>query len=168
MNIRENKTCILRTALLWLPVVLWMVVIFLFSAQTGMVSGRLSGGLTARIAAWLTPHWELLSEAERAARLEIWHLVVRKAAHVTEFAVLGGLLMNAWARQQHKAGVRQAGLAALCGLAYAALDEFHQMFVPERGPAVTDVLIDFGGVVIGVLLVWWITRMIFKKHSRSC
>lgn len=167
MTIREKQKCILRTCLLWLPVVAWMVVIFLFSAQTGMVSGRLSGGLTARIAAWLTPNWALLSEAEQAVRLDVWHLVVRKAAHVTEFAVLGGLLMNAWARGRQQARVREAGLAALCGLLYAALDEFHQMFVPERGPAVTDVLIDFSGVMIGVLLIWWITHAIFKKRSQS-
>lgn len=163
MKFRENQKCILHTCLLWLPVVAWMVVIFLFSAQTGMVSGRLSGGLTVRVAAWLTPNWALLSEAEQAAKLEIWHLVVRKAAHVTEFAVLGGLLMNAWARQRRQAGVCEGALAVLCGLLYAALDEFHQMFVPERGPAVTDVLIDLGGVLIGVLIIWWITYYILRK-----
>jgi VanZ family protein len=36
---------------------------------------------------------------------------------------------------------------------YAALDEFHQSFVPGRGPAVADVLLDAAGGVAAQLVV---------------
>ena len=142
----------------WLPVILWMGLIFFFSAQTGMQSGALSGGITARLVAWLVPNWEGLSAATQQETLAFVGLLVRKCAHFTEFAVLGGLLLNAWFRWQRHLGWRQAAFASLCGLLCAAGDEFHQMFVPARGPAVTDVLIDFGGVLTGLLVDWLLLR----------
>lgn len=169
MRFKEQQTgatnAVWRSCLLWVPVVLWMAVIFFFSAQNGEQSGGLSGGLTEQVAAALTPGWAQLSAADRAARLAVWHLVVRKAAHVTEFAVLGGLLMNAWVRQHRHVGVRQAVAALLCGLLYAVSDELHQMFVPGRGPAVTDVLIDLTGVLAGVLIIGAIMRLFFKNSQ---
>lgn len=166
-RIMTEKKHIIWRVLPWAAVVLWMAVIFLFSTQTGEQSGDLSGGLTERLAAVLTPGWETLSAAEQAKRLDIWHLLIRKAAHVTEFAILGGLLMNAWTRQHRCAGWRQAALAAGCGLLWAASDELHQAFVPGRGPAVTDVLIDFGGVLLGVGLIWAILYKCTKSGSHS-
>jgi VanZ family protein len=46
-------------------------------------------------------------------------------------------------------------LAAAVGLgvAYAALDEFHQLFVPSRTPSPHDVAVDAMGVATGALLV---------------
>jgi VanZ family protein len=46
-------------------------------------------------------------------------------------------------------------LAAAVGLgvAYAALDEFHQLFVPSRTPSPHDVAVDTMGVLTGALLV---------------
>lgn len=147
----------------WLPVLLWLWVIYLFSAQTGAESGDLSRGLTVRILSWLWPNWEELTAAAQGEKLAAFGLLIRKGAHFTEFAVLGGLLLNALARWQERTGWRQAVWAALGGLLVAMGDELHQAFVPNRGPAVTDVLIDFAGVVCGVLLVWWI----FKRKNRS-
>lgn len=36
--------------------------------------------------------------------------------------------------------------------AYAATDEFHQIFVPGRAGMVTDVMIDSSGALAGILL----------------
>lgn len=150
----------------WLAVALWAAVIFCFSAQTGEQSGGLSGSLSDWIAV-RTPGWTALSEAQRADRASLCQHLVRKAAHVTEFAVLGGLLMNAWARTARRAGWQQAALAVGCGLLWAAGDEFHQLFVPGRGPAVTDVLIDFSGVLLGACVLWTILRKCLKSRAYS-
>lgn len=74
--------------------------------------------------------------------------LLRKIAHFTEFAALGALL--AW-----RSGMRQKSpIGAFCsGGAAAALDETIQCFVPGRGPSVTDVLLDCGGVLTGMLLL---------------
>ena len=84
--------------------------------------------------------------------------VVRKLAHFSEYAVLGGLYAAAIrlslnGRSGRGAAALRTGLPLLLGLAYAAGDEWHQAFVPGRGPAVRDVLIDFAGVLAGTLLV---------------
>lgn len=148
----------------WAAVLVWAGVIFVFSAQVGASSGSMSGSVTLRLAA-LWPDWSALSASEQELRLSLMHLLVRKGAHVTEFAVFGGLLMNAWTRQQRCAGARQAALAALCGLVYAATDEFHQLFVPERTAALRDVCIDFGGVALGVCVVWAIYRLCGRRKG---
>ena len=149
----------------WVPVLVWLVVIYLFSAQTGAQSGDLSRGLTERLLSWLVPNWEQLTADMQGEKLAAFGLFIRKGAHFTEFAVLGGLLLNALTRWQERTGWLQAVLAALCGLVVAISDEIHQAFGPHRGPAVTDVLIDFSGVLCGVLLLWWIFKC--KKRSRS-
>jgi VanZ family protein len=99
----------------WAPVVLWAAVIFLFSSIPSLSSG-----------------------------LGAWDLVLRKLAHLTEYAILGALLVRALAR---------SGLAILLGGLYAVSDEVHQHFVRGRHGAWYDVLLDTVGVAIGVL-VW--------------
>lgn len=72
-----------------------------------------------------------------------WDLVLRKLAHLTEYAVLGALLARAMGR---------AGLAVVLGTLYAATDELHQAFVPGRMGRPLDVAIDAVGVACGVFL----------------
>lgn len=100
---------------LWLPVVAWAALIFAFSAIPDLGTGL--GG---------------------------WDLLLRKLAHVAEYAVLGGLLARATGR---------AGLSLLLGTLYATSDEFHQTFVPGRAGRPLDVLIDMAGLVCGIV-VW--------------
>ena len=71
-----------------------------------------------------------------------WDLVLRKLAHLTEYAVLGALLVRALGRPE---------LAVLVGGLYAASDEIHQHFVRGRHGAWYDVVIDTVGVTIGVI-----------------
>lgn len=98
----------------WAPVVLMAAIIFAFSSVPSLGTG-----------------------------LGTWDLVLRKLAHLTEYALLGALLQRALARP---------GLAILIGGLYAATDEIHQHFVPGRHAAWYDVAIDTVGVMIGVTL----------------
>lgn len=50
-------------------------------------------------------------------------------------------------------GFRSAKTSLLASLLYAASDEFHQSFIPGRNARITDVLIDFFGAIIGILLL---------------
>lgn len=102
-------------ARLWLPVLAWAAVIFAFSAVPDLGTGL--GG---------------------------WDLVLRKLAHVGEYALLGALLLRALHRPLP---------AFALGVAYAASDELHQHFVAGRHAAPLDVLIDTCGVAIG-LAIW--------------
>jgi len=104
-----------RVLTVWLPVVAWAAVIFALSSIPSLSSG-----------------------------LGTWDTILRKAAHVGEYAVLGGLLYRALGREA-------PALAA--GIAYAATDELHQHFVDGRHASVTDVGVDAVGVALG-MLVW--------------
>jgi VanZ family protein len=99
---------------LWLPVLVWAAVIFTFSAIPDLGTGL--GG---------------------------WDLVLRKIAHVVEYAILGALLFRATGRARVAFGL---------GVLYAMTDEFHQTFVPGRVGAAHDVVIDAAGIALGVLV----------------
>ncbi|MGH3029746.1 MAG: VanZ family protein [Gaiellaceae bacterium] len=99
---------------LWVPVVFWAGLIFALSAVPSLDSG-----------------------------LGTWDVVLRKCAHVVEYAILGVLLQRALQREP---------LSMLIGSAYAVTDELHQSFVSGRQGSALDWLIDTVGVVLGVLL----------------
>ena len=104
-----------RALSVWLPVVVWAAVIFAFSSIPSLSTG-----------------------------LGTWDTLLRKGAHLTEYAILGALLLRALGREP---------LALAAGIAYAATDELHQHFVRGRHAAPRDVLIDTVGVTIGVYVL---------------
>ncbi len=151
----------------WALVLLWMVVIYLFSAQSGEESGRLSGGITQWLVAHITPNWQALSEAAKEALLSNWRFIIRKAAHMTEFAVLGVLFVFAWSGVRTRSFARCGTLAAAGSFLVAVLDEAHQAFVPARGPSLRDVFIDFTGAVLGILFLWLVVRLVQNRRNKK-
>ena len=128
------------------PVLLIMAVIFGFSAQNGAQSGGLSG----KIALFLT---RLVQPDAVAATEQLEHFV-RKCAHFTEYATLGFFMLLHFQQIGKRVSFRKQWLWAwVAGTAYAAVDELHQMFVPDRGPSVLDVGLDSVGVAVGVALL---------------
>lgn len=93
---------------------------------------------------WAAVIFAISSIPSLSSDLGVWDTILRKAAHVTEYAVLGALLYRAFEREA-------PALAA--GIAYAATDELHQHFVRGRHGAPVDVAIDAVGVALG-MLVW--------------
>ena len=97
---------------------------------------------------------------------EVHHLF-RKTCHLTEYAIFGWLVWRA-IRRPVRNDLRpwswaEAGLALAVVFAYAASDEFHQMFVPTRTPLVTDVLIDTTGGLAMMLLLWAKVTIVRKR-----
>jgi VanZ family protein len=98
-----------------MPVVLWAAVIFALSSVPGLATGL--GG---------------------------WDMVLRKGAHVAEYAILALLLFRALGREAP---------ALVLGLAYAVTDEVHQHFVRGRHASPFDVAVDAFGLTLGLLLL---------------
>lgn len=119
----------------WLPVVIWMGVIFWFSHQDGTESGLQSG--------WILNGLVEMGIPEGWVRSSWFIWMLRKSAHFTEYFVLGWLL-------------RRTGLQALKAILFlivwAMLDEYHQSFVPGRSAALMDVGIDSAGGMAGYLV----------------
>lgn len=144
----------------WLPALVWMGVIFFMSAMPGEVSGEQSGRIAALV---MSAADFLLGDGAAALSPDLVNLLVRKCAHMAEYAVLFVLYRFALARS----GARRPGLTALClCAAYAATDEGHQAFVAGRGPSIVDVGID----TLGAAAAWGVwgaaARLCGKRTSR--
>ncbi len=146
----------------------WMIVIFSFSAQPADDSGKTSQGVGAFLAELFVPGYEDWSTQRQEAFVEKIDHPVRKAGHLTEYAVLGTLVTGTVLSFGLR-GKRAALTAEGIGVLYAASDEFHQLFVPGRGSQVTDVLIDASGFAVGVaaafVIFWMICRYRRKKEQ---
>jgi VanZ family protein len=141
----------------WLPVLIWMALIF--SASSDARSFARSSRILAPLLRWLFPQMP-----EDTVNLIV--LIIRKCAHVTEYAVLALLLWRAL-RQPVKNDSRpwnwgEVRLTLLTVALYAASDEFHQLFVASRDAAVHDVLLDCAGGAVGLFTLWRCGR--WRKH----
>lgn len=107
---------------LWLPVLVWAGVIFGFSSLT----------------------------INRATEFSWLDFIIKKTAHVVEYAILFWLLFRAWTNKgtEVKRSVVIYGLI-LC-FVYALSDEWHQTFVPGREGTLRDVGFDTIGMLLSL------------------
>lgn len=148
-------------------VLLWMLAIFLMSSQPADDSTETSLRVGEAIGKIFVPGYIGWSEEAQLEFAENIDHPVRKAAHATEYTILGILLFMTCRESfgmNLKASFKNAFLA---GTAYAATDEFHQLFVPGRAGMISDVLIDSLGVLFGCLLVTALCRILRKKRNVS-
>ena len=135
--------------LLWIALALTAGMIFFFSTQSGEASGSLSAFLTKFIIR--TVEGGGAAEAAQPGVLLFVEKLVRKAAHVAEFALLGFFLRMLAGAYDLRRPTRWCFLA---GMVWAALDEVHQLFVPGRGGMWQDVLLDGCGVLAGIVMAY--------------
>src|SRR3954453_10392874 len=104
-----------RRLSLWAPVLVWAAVIFALSAVPSL-----------------------------STELGVWDTILRKGAHLSEYAILALLLFRALGREVP---------AFVLGFAYAVSDEIHQEFVRGRHASPFDVSMDAAGLALGLLLL---------------
>jgi len=137
----------------WLPLLFWMGVIFGASSKLG--SPENTSRFIVPFLRWLYPRisWQTI---------ELVHHCVRKTAHAVEYAVLGFFIWRVVHSAAALASRRTAWhyrFSLLLAALYAATDETHQIFVPGRQPAVTDVLLDTCGAALGLAVTWCVLRL---------
>ncbi len=122
-----------------------------------------SGEESSFVTEIVTPVFELF-----VGKGNVTETLVRKAAHFTEFAVLGALAA-ALSFLLGKRRLLHYTFALLCCLAAAVADESIQLAVSGRSGEVRDVLIDLSGAFFGVALAVMIVLIIstVKGHKRS-
>lgn len=160
MEIREKKRKWI-TRIFGVLSLVWMGIIFLFSAQPAVESTKLSTGTVDLTLSYFS-EIPLLHDLEEKGILEF---AVRKLAHMAEYGILAIFLgitiyysERYYKRWQWKTG-------SLCCL-YACSDEFHQLFVPGRSGQIRDVVIDTFGVFCSVLILW-IFLYITERQKRD-
>lgn len=147
-------------------VVLWMAVIFLFSSQPAEQSGKMSGNVCDKIVEDTNQILNLnMTEQKKEATAKKIEFPVRKAAHMTEYAILG-LLSFAFYRGILKKDKARYAAALLTAALYACTDEFHQRFSFGRSAEVRDVCVDTVGAAIGLLILYFILK-VARKHCQK-
>ena len=108
------------------------------SLLPGDSSAAVSGGVLAFLGRFLPV---LLTETG--------HTFLRKAAHFSEFALLGLLFCgrHRLAKQENPAHLMGFGLAVAC------IDETIQIFTPGRASSLIDVWIDASGFALGFVMI---------------
>ncbi len=135
----------------YFPLVAWLLFISFAS------SDNFNAGNTSRIIGplilWLFPNTSIET-------LGIVHLVTRKLAHFTEYAILGFFAARAFRTSPRPSISNRWFLISLAVVVvYALLDEYHQTFVPSRTGTIYDSFIDIAGGLTALLLI--------RRHHKS-
>lgn len=144
----------------WTATILWMWVIFAFSAQPAVQSDEVSMGVVEKIIEFIRnlkiiPVFSWLSTDSVADFVGNMNHYVRKTAHFTAFAILGIMTYNLIA--SYDVNRKKVVLyAALICLVYAISDETHQLFVPGRAGQIRDVFIDFSGSMTSLGIIYFL------------
>jgi VanZ family protein len=92
----------------------------------------------------------------------VFHHYLRKTGHVVGYGMLSLLLLRGWRAtlgQVHTLLLRTALLSWLGTAFVAAMDEWHQSYIPSRTGTVWDVALDsVAGVVFLVAAYFWLRR----------
>ena len=154
----------IKKILIWLPAIVMAMIIFGFSKQDGEESSGLSYK-AADIILTVCDKAGIIdcNENNRESMIEAVQFPIRKAAHMTEYAILGWLAFafsGTFEMRQKVHYIAALGFA----FCYASTDEFHQLFIPGRSGQFTDVCIDTAGAAIGLLLL----AILLKIGRRHC
>ena len=145
---------------------LWMCVIFAFSAQKEEESSEVSEAFSYRIVSSTGLFFRLNLDEEDLQRIAgAIESAVRKTAHMTEFGILS-VLVYVWLGKWQIAVGKKMSIAAIFAILYAASDEFHQLFVPGRAGSIRDVVIDGMGAVLGVCIFVGVKKCISFLWNR--
>ena len=149
--------------------VLWMGVIFFFSAQSSADSGKMSKSLGKAVTVVTVADLEKRTPGDQNTAIVKMDRFLRSFAHVFLFAALG-FLAYVTVRCYDKAKIISAVLAAAIGGFYSLIDEIHQYFVPGRTFELEDMGFDLVGVLCGVaavLLLDVLLTLIKRKRQKQ-
>lgn len=119
-----------------LLVIMWLSIIFLFSNQNGQISTNLTNNILDKVL------WFINNDAA--------FMIIRKLAHLTEYFILGILVYNLLIEFSSQ---KILTCSYLICLICSCMDEIHQLFISGRSANIFDVLIDFVGSILGILLM---------------
>lgn len=163
----------------WLLALSWMGVIFYLSGRTAeesTVQSRTVITTFAEIIGTIIENEEVMTNIDG---------IVRECAHGVEYFVLGIFMINALYITLNQRKQEEMMLSAETGIEcgdklrvfncficawlvcciYAITDEIHQIPIPGRTFQVLDLIIDFAGALIGIIL--YIVSIKLRKRSLS-
>ncbi len=141
-------------------ILFWMILIFLFSMDTGIESSKKSDGFVIRMSELVLRR--NLTEKEKNTYIEKYQVYVRKIAHFSIYFCLG--FSTIWFLSDfHPLQRKDILMATMFVFLYACSDEIHQLFVSGRSGEIIDVLIDTIGGLIGSCILYFFHTIKTKK-----
>jgi VanZ family protein len=141
------KTASPRKLRAWIPTLLWLCILALFSSDT--FSAEHTGSI-------LTNVLHALFGNRFDEQFQQIHFLIRKSAHFCSYGFLGALAFFSWRATllaRARWTFRWSILALLLALTAAGLDEFHQSFIASRTSSLRDVLLDLVGAIFFQLAI---------------
>ncbi len=123
----------------------------IFAASTDLGSAEHTSRFLIPFLRWISPEISI-------ATIAAVEFLIRKGAHLTEYAILAILLFRALRSRGRYVFARQAALVLTVAALYAATDEYHQTFTPSRTASARDVMIDCCGAAVGLAIYWSLRR----------
>ena len=127
-----------------------VIYIFSNSMQIAAVSSGRSGEVMQLLNGWL---------AKLGLSVRFSESVVRKLAHIAEYAMLG-FWLTLTLRVYTQRVLSHFAWPLFFGLAVPVADEFLQTMVPGRSGQVSDIIIDFSGVCMGALVALFLLLLV--------
>lgn len=140
----------------WLPAIVWACVIS--SLSTDSFSAEHTGLFLIPVLRWLLPH-------ASDSTILLMHALIRKSAHFVEYFIFSTFLMRGLRGEERGWKLHWAIAAVAIAAGYAALDEFHQSFVPSRTASPWDALLDTTGAAVAQILLWRWPALHMRPHD---
>lgn len=151
-------------------VIIWLVIIFIFSNMDTTKSNGASKGIINKVVDTTLETSnnigiieEIPTEKEKQTIVNNLNLPLRKIMHFTEYLILSLLLLNTLNKTNIK---NKYFITILTCFIYAITDEYHQTFITGRTGQFIDVLIDTAGSALGLIIYNKITLKKDKKRQK--
>lgn len=125
------------------------------SLLPGTESGNLSGNVLNFVNSFLK---------NVGINKEVSHYMIRKTAHFTEHMCFGACLLVTL-RAYTQEVLKYISNILFIGLLVPVIDEFIQLFIDGRGGEIKDVIIDFSGLLVGIIISFIIVFLIDRKNK---
>lgn len=136
-------------------VLIWCIIIFFFSSQTGTSSKENSDVIVNKIT-------KILSISEQ--KKDQVSYIVRKSGHFFEYFILALLVANMF--NCFNININKILIFTIfVSMIYASTDEIHQYFISNRTASIKDVILDTSASTIGTLIYYFIMRKKYEKNN---
>ena len=131
------KSVLIKRIIYTTLLVIWMIIIFMFSSENGIASKNRSDNF-AKSTVNITSKINKINAKDKERMVNKIKVVVRKVAHFTLYFVLGALVYLTFSSY----GINKNIIIYSIGfcMLYALSDEIHQIYTKDRSFQVLDIL----------------------------
>lgn len=141
--------------------IIWMIIIFVFSSDTGEESSSKSDPLAHSIVSTISDITDIDYD-KLYEKIDVIITIVRKSAHFIVYFILGILVIRVL-KDYNTMSNKLCIIGIIICMLYATSDEVHQIFVSGRSGEVRDVLLDTSASCISICFYYWL----YRKKNRN-